>query len=557
MPPQYWLESGYYDTCVSTSTGLSCFGDGSGAITPVPDLTLVQDFAVGENRACAIARTDAGTNDVLCWAGGEVEAQGLTNPTQVSSWLNHSCAISQVADERGVTCWGSNTFVPELANPAWVSAGYYFSCAIDDTGVVCWGADVVESTPEFVAPTLVDIGEFSACVIDDNKLKCWERDTTSILLEQAVSDVRVLEVGYGQACLLDDDGVECVRFNNTSASDITDVPTLTKPVDLSVSRDYACAVEENNITCWGNVPTVPDLVPNAEATEVLDAFPLDAAEWLDTDSDSIGNNADADDDNDGIVDNADEFPLDPNESVDTDYDGVGDNADQLPLDASETVDTDGDGIGNNADPDDDGDGVSDDSDQFPLDASESIDSDGDGVGDNADALPNDPNETLDTDNDGLGNNSDPDADGDGYYDKPLPLLETGYFDTCVTTTQGIGGRASVLNYQDNSVTPEPPNLDNLSMLAVGLETNGTMAGCGLDNGQVTCWGAYTPPNSVISSTQLQVSSWLHHFCARSSDSVSCWGSNTFVPRLANPTWVSAGYYFSCAIDDTGVVCWGS
>ena len=40
------------------------------------------------------------------------------------------------------------------------------------------------------------------------------------------------------------------------------------------------------------------------------------------------------------------------------------------------VDTDADGIGNNADTDDDNDGVADVDDAFPLDASESLDTDG-------------------------------------------------------------------------------------------------------------------------------------------------------------------------------------
>lgn len=48
-------------------------------------------------------------------------------------------------------------------------------------------------------------------------------------------------------------------------------------------------------------------------------------------------------------------PLNP----DTDGDGVIDGLDALPLDPTETVDTDGDGIGDNADPDDDGDGLDD------------------------------------------------------------------------------------------------------------------------------------------------------------------------------------------------------
>jgi len=40
-----------------------------------------------------------------------------------------------------------------------------------------------------------------------------------------------------------------------------------------------------------------------------DAFPDDPNEWLDTDEDGIGNNADTDDDNDGIPDGQDPYPL--------------------------------------------------------------------------------------------------------------------------------------------------------------------------------------------------------------------------------------------------------
>ncbi len=115
-----------------------------------------------------------------------------------------------------------------------------------------------------------------------------------------------------------------------------------------------------------------------------DAFPFDPNESIDTDNDGIGNNTDPDDDNDTVLDVDDAFPLDPNESVDTDNDGIGNNADPdddndgvldigdaFPLDPSESVDTDNDGIGNNADPDDDNDSVPDSSDAFPLDSTRS------------------------------------------------------------------------------------------------------------------------------------------------------------------------------------------
>ena len=78
--------------------------------------------------------------------------------------------------------------------------------------------------------------------------------------------------------------------------------------------------------------------------DVEDAFPNDINEWLDTDSDGIGDIADTDDDNDTVLDENDAFPRD----------------------ATEWFDTDSDGIGNNADTDDDNDGYADGFDTRPT-----------------------------------------------------------------------------------------------------------------------------------------------------------------------------------------------
>jgi alpha-tubulin suppressor-like RCC1 family protein len=49
-------------------------------------------------------------------------------------------------------------------------------------------------------------------------------------------------------------------------------------------------------------------------------------------------------------------------------------------------------------------------------------------------------------------------------------------------------------------------------------------------------------------------------CALDSSGVSCWGDaangQLDVPALTNPTYVAVGFDHACAIDDTGVVCWG-
>ena len=74
--------------------------------------------------------------------------------------------------------------------------------------------------------------------------------------------------------------------------------------------------------------------------------------------------------------------------------------------------------------DTDGDGVPDDEDAFPNDPNETVDTDGDGVGDNGDAFPNDPNESADSDGDGVGDNGDPYPNSD-----PSPTVIVGGTET--------------------------------------------------------------------------------------------------------------------------------
>jgi len=119
----------------------------------------------------------------------------------------------------------------------------------------------------------------------------------------------------------------------------------------------------------------------------------------DIDKDGRPNHLDPDDDNDGVPDQEDAFPLEPEEWQDRDKDLIGDN-----LDA-----------------DDNGDGVADDYNKNKVPDHEEMDFDGDGVDRTGvvpwDAFPFDPKEWKDTDGDGTGDNADPDDDNDGWTDE--------------------------------------------------------------------------------------------------------------------------------------------
>jgi hypothetical protein len=118
----------------------------------------------------------------------------------------------------------------------------------------------------------------------------------------------------------------------------------------------------------------------------------------DIDADGTPNDVDDDDDNDGVADAKDAFPLEREEWVDVDGDRIGDNLD-ADLDADgKADDRNKDGIADNQEPDRDGDGVKN-ANTIPWDA-----------------FPRDPGEWRDTDGDGIGDNSDTDDDGDGWSD---------------------------------------------------------------------------------------------------------------------------------------------
>ena len=392
----YQVSFRNFDICVVDDLSFSCF-DSSGLQSYPPNTTNHFHLSVGLNHSCAI--DDSG---VICWGlnnHGQIDAPLLLNPISVEVGFDFSCAI----DNSEVICWGNNEYgqinVPTLSNPTQISVSRTSACALDDSGVICWGGDTeFQNTPELNNPKAVaTIGEIT-CALDNSELVCWG-----------------------------------------SEIDMMDIPVINDAVYISSSYEDFCAIRNGpTIQCWGwymgsEIENFIFIDPDSDGYSNQngdDAFPTDPNEWLDTDSDGIGNNADTDDDGDNVLDAEDLFPLDASEWADTDNDGLGDNSDNCPQVANDSQeDMDADEIGDQCDADTDGDGVENTLDVFPFDATEALDSDADGIGNNADPdddndgfadinddLPLDATEQMDTDADGIGNNTDTDDDGDGIAD---------------------------------------------------------------------------------------------------------------------------------------------
>jgi len=102
----------------------------------------------------------------------------------------------------------------------------------------------------------------------------------------------------------------CANFDITTQEIYTTKGTI---AHIAGDDFVTCGLTEHGPECFGSNPNhsfegIYD--PDGDAVSgVNDAFPLDPTEWLDTDNDTIGNNADWDDDNDGVPDTVDAAPL--------------------------------------------------------------------------------------------------------------------------------------------------------------------------------------------------------------------------------------------------------
>jgi alpha-tubulin suppressor-like RCC1 family protein len=291
------MTGGSQHTCVFTSweeaSPFLCWGynyrgelgngstyDGTALPTPVSDISNFSSGLGGEGativaggeHTCSIN----GGGGVSCWGNNAygqlgngstidsldpVDVVGLGSEAKyLALGQDHTCAI---LTSGGLMCWGRNqhgqlgngssydSLVPTYValsdvSVTQVAVGDDHTCALTEAGgVLCWGANdygqlgdgTTDENPSPVTIITSGVSEIalggstSCAVLDAGGVKCW---------------------GLGDAGQLGDGNSGAGYYQSTPTDTLTAASTLLSVVSqISLGANFACALKDDNVFCWG------------------------------------------------------------------------------------------------------------------------------------------------------------------------------------------------------------------------------------------------------------------------------------------------------------------
>lgn len=350
----------------------------------------------------------------------------------------HVCAQSLI----GIQCWGSDTSsknttqTPDgLSKVDSLKMGLNFACSKKANAFNCWGDDGFGQTQVPTLNGMVDfaLGSQHACAIQkigsNNTVTCWGDDDApnGKTTPPSMTNPTAIAASYYHSCAIDGNEVKCWGADSNGE---TANQTLNQPTLLALGYKSSCAVDSDGIHCWGGIN-------HSSANSVIDI----AVGFQHACAIKQVNNQNE------IVcfgDNSHNQSTPPNLTnpsavaagryhtcaidegkvhcwgktsgwVTTPNDLPISNPTALVAGGEDSCAFQADGnlycwgrnrFGQLNVPNSDTDTYSDFVDLFPFNGSEWADRDGDGTGDNSDVFPDDNTEAYDSDGDGVGNNKD-------------------------------------------------------------------------------------------------------------------------------------------------------
>ncbi len=414
---------------------------------------------------------------------------------------DHSCLV----DTSGILkCWGPEGFggssVPAVPNPVAVKLAWHGACARSgsENRLYCWGSDAISQPPALVNPGPFTVQNSETCGIINGTESCHPS-------------------GH-YACALDQGQLQC--WGNVPAIIASGMPTLNQPVALWGNGRNLCVQDKNGDHCWGSDLIGQTRVPALNQPHAISADGNSTCALTATGLRCWGFPAGGSQ-LDGTLVNADSLDLSDGHAC------VGDDAGMHCYWNNFTA--------------------------FNL-APELQDSrrakwsgyNVCGQDDNG----------LDCWN-WLGYQNPP------YHVDNLPQVTD--FDVTDKGACAING-SNLRCWGDNSFWPaQDSDSRTLSLQQPGVISITDTAWCAGGTGGLQC--SHQSSSTPLASTQPKNLRGIRDLeltpvngCALHNAGVTCWGDNRFgvndVPALQNPQQIALGFAHACALDDTGVVCWG-
>lgn len=227
------------------------FEDPRALLKVLKDHGPVTQISMGWGFGCAIA----GRN-LKCWGAND---QGQANPpndlidvSSVATGISHACAIgftqTQLPRSPLVKCWGSIQWAPEFnqRNPLFLSSGFDHMCASFYAEVVCWGIELKSSFTRSVNRLDEFVAAFNSICLVTKTLdtRCEEFKVPNDFYQIASGISYVCGFSKGDSM---QKFFQCLGLNIFKAPEI-----LGNVFAFSASPKRACALQSENILCWGH-----------------------------------------------------------------------------------------------------------------------------------------------------------------------------------------------------------------------------------------------------------------------------------------------------------------
>ena len=212
-------------------------------------------LSLGSSHTCFLKN-----DNVICWGDnryGQSTPPSLSNPKLISVYSKTSCAL----DDTGVVCWGARA--EELnarnwGNPSQLDMNWAGECVVNFDGVTCWDnqdppvSNRIASVPELINPIQVSVAYNRVCALDDTGLVCWG-DSATYLNDSEMpkfKNPRSVKLSNRLICVLDDTGVICIDRNGTQRKPLKNSRHPSPAIQFDIASDFGCALQESGVQCY-------------------------------------------------------------------------------------------------------------------------------------------------------------------------------------------------------------------------------------------------------------------------------------------------------------------